>query len=166
MLGDRYRIDALLGAGGMGAVLRGWDQRLRQDVAIKENALASPASARQFEREAFMMARLRHANLPRVIDHFVMTGGAQYLVTDYIEGEDLGQMLQRVGPLDEARALAWIEQVCDALVYLHGRQPRSSTGTSRRATSRSRPRGRSSWSILASPRWATPGSRRQWGLWA
>ena len=51
----------------MGAVYRGWDQRLRQDVAIKENALASSASARQFERKAFMMARLRHPNLPRWI---------------------------------------------------------------------------------------------------
>ena len=71
ILHERYRIDALLGQGGMGAVYRAWDTTLDVSVAIKENAVASPASARQFEREAKMMARLRHPNLPRVSDHFV-----------------------------------------------------------------------------------------------
>ncbi len=123
ILGNRYRIDALLGSGGMGAVYRAWDLRLDRYVAIKENALASPESARQFEREAKMMARLRHPNLPTVSDHFVARSGAQYLVMDYIEGEDLGQMLQRAGPLDESRAIAWIQQVCDALIYLHSQRP-------------------------------------------
>jgi peptide/nickel transport system substrate-binding protein len=123
VLESRYRIDGLLGAGGMGAVYRAWDLRLDQYVALKENAMAALASARQFEREAKMMARLRHSNLPRVMDHFVAPDGAQYLIMDYVEGEDLGHMINRVGPLDEARALAWIEQVCDALTYLHGQQP-------------------------------------------
>ena len=123
ILEDRYRIDALLGSGGMGAVYRAWDQRLDRHVAIKENAMATPESARQFEREAKMLARLRHSNLPGVSDHFVAPNGAQYLVMDYVDGEDLGQMLQRLGPLDEARALAWIEQTCNALIYLHGQQP-------------------------------------------
>ena len=123
VLENRYRIDALLGAGGMGAVYRAWDGRLHQDVAIKENALASPASARQFEREARMMARLRHPNLARVIDHFVTPAGVQYLVMDYVEGEDLGQIVKRVGPLDEARALAWIDRACDGLTYLHSQDP-------------------------------------------
>ena len=123
ILENRYRSDALLGEGGMGAVYRASDQRLRQYVAIKENRMASPASARQFEREALMMARLRHPNLPRVSDHFVLPDGAQYLIMDYVEGEDLGQILQRAGALDEARAVAWIDQVCDALVYLHSQVP-------------------------------------------
>ena len=123
VLNNRYRIDALLGQGGMGAVYRAWDTRLNIDVAIKENAMANPASARQFEREARMMARLRHPNLPRVGDHFVAPDGAQYLVMDYIEGEDLGQIIKRTGPLDETSALAWIDRVCAALTYLHSQDP-------------------------------------------
>ena len=70
-----------------------------------------------------MMARLRHPNLARVIDHFVTSDGAQYLVMDFVEGEGLGQIVERVGPLDEARALAWIDKVCDALMYLHSQDP-------------------------------------------
>jgi ligand-binding sensor domain-containing protein len=123
ILENRYRIDALLGSGGMGAVYRAWDQRLDRHMAIKENALATPESARQFEREAKMLARLRHPNLPGVSDHFVGPNGAQYLVMDYVEGEDLGQMLQRHGALEEAQAVAWIEQVSSALIYLHNQQP-------------------------------------------
>ncbi|NLF01906.1 MAG: protein kinase, partial [Anaerolineales bacterium] len=123
VLESRYRIAALLGQGGMGAVYRAHDLRLQQDVALKENRMASPASTRQFEREAVLMARLRHPNLPRVMDHFVAPDGAQYLVMDYIAGEDLGQILARNGPLDERLALAWIERVCDALAYLHSQTP-------------------------------------------
>ncbi len=123
VLENRYRIDALLGEGGMGAVYRARHLRIQQDVAIKENRMASPASARQFEREAVVMAGLRHPNLPRVIDHFVLADGAQYLVMDYIEGHDLSQILAHSGPLDEARAVAWIERICDALAYLHSQQP-------------------------------------------
>ena len=84
---NRYQIESLLGRGGMGAVYRARDIALEIPVAIKENAMATPESARQFQREARMMARLRHSNLPRVTDHFVSPAGAQYLVMDFVEGE-------------------------------------------------------------------------------
>jgi serine/threonine protein kinase len=71
LLENRYRIDALLGCGGMGAVYRAWDLRLDRRVTIKENAMATPESARQFEREAKMLASLRHPRLPGVSDHFM-----------------------------------------------------------------------------------------------
>ena len=131
VLENRYRIESLLGQGGMGAVYRAYDTRLQQAVAIKENMMAAPgispeavaASRHQFEREALMLARLRHPNLPRVSDHFVTLEGNQYLVMDFIEGWDLAQILTRTRPLPEAKVLAWISQACSALEYLHTQDP-------------------------------------------
>jgi WD40 repeat protein/tetratricopeptide (TPR) repeat protein len=122
VLQDRYHIDALLGQGGMGAVYRATDLRFNAPVAIKENRMVTPESQKQFAREAGLLYRLRHANLPRVIDHFAIGGQGQYLVMDYVEGEDLQQLILRGGPLPEAQALDWIGQVLDALDYLHARQ--------------------------------------------
>ena len=66
-----------------------------------------------------MSARLRHPSSPRASEHFVILDDGQYLIVDYTEGEDLGQIVEGAGPLDEARALTWIEKVCSALTYLH-----------------------------------------------
>jgi serine/threonine protein kinase len=129
-LENRYRIDQLLGHGGMGAVYRAYDTRLQRVVAIKENTVAVPgispaeaaAACKQFEQEALMLARLRHPNLPVVIDHFVLPAGDQYLVMDFIEGQDLEQIIDDGRPLPETQAVAWINQVCNALEYLHGQQ--------------------------------------------
>ncbi len=122
-LNNRYRIVALLGQGGMGAVYRAWDLNLKRGVALKENADRSPEAARQFEREATMLAQLAHANLPRVTDHFSLPDRGQYLVMDYVEGEDLESLLAREGALPEAQAVDWVAQVCDALAYLHRQKP-------------------------------------------
>src|SRR5260221_6227921 len=72
LLYNRYRILAELGRGGMGAVYHGHDENLGVDVAIKENLFVSPQFAQQFRREATLLAGLRHPNLPRVTDHFVI----------------------------------------------------------------------------------------------
>ena len=121
VLQERYRIDALLGRGGMGAVYRGTDLRFNAPVAIKENQMVTPESQKQFAREAGLLYRLHHPHLPRVIDHFFVSGQGQYLVMDYIEGEDLNQVLAHQGRISEGTALDWIEQVLDALEYLHSR---------------------------------------------
>ncbi len=118
---QRYRIEALLGEGGMGAVYRALDLSLNLPVAIKENRMLTPESQRQFGREAGILARLRHPNLPRVADHFSLPGQGQYLVMDFIQGDDLQEILARRGALPEAEALRWIRQVLAALEYLHGR---------------------------------------------
>ena len=89
LLLDRYRIDRLLGAGGMGAVYcHRLDTRLNRGVALKENVLATATSNEQFKREAQTLARLRHPHLPAVHDYFILPQGAQYLVMEYIEGDD------------------------------------------------------------------------------
>jgi eukaryotic-like serine/threonine-protein kinase len=124
ILQNHYRVDALLNQGGFGAIYRGVDLNLNRPVAIKENLDTSPEAQQQFLREAQLLANLSHPNLPRVTDHFFIPGVGQYLVMDYIEGEDLQSMLDRTHrPLPEAQALAWITQVCDALAYLHGQNP-------------------------------------------
>jgi serine/threonine-protein kinase len=124
VLNDRYRIVKLLGQGGFGAVYRAWDINLERPCAFKENLDTSPQAQRQFEREAKILANLDHPNLPRVTDHFFVPGQGQYLVMDFVEGEDLEQMLLRIGgSLPEPQVLSWIVQVCDALSYLHSQNP-------------------------------------------
>ncbi len=124
LLNNRYRIVNLLGQGGFGAVYRAWDINLSRPCALKENLDTSAEAKRQFEREAIILAGLSHVNLPRVTDHFFIPDQGQYLVMDFIEGDDSQQILQRsAGVLPQAQVLQWIEQVCDALIYLHSQNP-------------------------------------------
>jgi serine/threonine protein kinase len=116
---NRYRIAVPLGQGGMGAVYRAWDLSLEIPVALKENLDASPEAQKQFGHEARILARLSHPKLPRVTDYFFIAGQGQYLVMDFVEGEDLESMLRRHGRVDEAQVVPWLEQVCDAVAYLH-----------------------------------------------
>jgi len=121
ILHNRYRIEAQLGKGGMGAVYLAFDQTLQIQVALKENLNLNPESERQFQREATLLASLRHPNLPRVTDHFILEG-RQYLVMDYIEGEDLHTRCQRQLP-SVPEVVGWADALCSALSYLHSRQP-------------------------------------------
>ena len=128
LLKDRYRIIDILGQGGMGAVYRAADENLDITVSIKENLFFSETSThesyvRQFHREAKILAALRHPNLPRVFDYFIVEGQAQYLVMDYIEGEDLRQWMSREEGITEGEALKIGIAICNALTYLHSRQP-------------------------------------------
>src|SRR3970040_877043 len=87
LLLERYRIERILGHGGMGGGYLATDESLGLPCAIKENLNLSPESERQFKREATLLASLRHPNLPRVTNHFIL-GNQQYLVMDFVEGED------------------------------------------------------------------------------
>lgn len=120
LLHGRYRILSELGRGGMGAVYRGQDENLGVEVAIKENLVESLDFERQFKREAKLLASLRHPNLPRVTDYFVLPGAGQYLVMDFIQGEDAKQRLDHEGrPLPEADVVRWAREILEALNYLH-----------------------------------------------
>ena len=123
LLHKRYRIVEILGQGGMGSVYRAVDENLGVDVAVKENLFTTDEYARQFRLEAVILANLRHPNLPRVTDHFVIGDQGQYLVMDYIEGEDLRQRMERVGNIMEDEAILLGAAMCDALAYLHTRKP-------------------------------------------
>ena len=123
LLHKRYRIVEILGQGGMGSVYRAVDENLGVDVAVKENLFTTDEYARQFRLEAVILANLRHPNLPRVTDHFVIGDQGQYLVMDYIEGEDLRQRMERMGNITEDEAVLIGAAICDALAYLHTRKP-------------------------------------------
>ena len=123
ILNNRYRIVKLLGQGGFGAVYRAWDMNMTAACAVKENFDTSPAAQSQFEREAKLLFGLRHSNLPLVYDHFLVPGQGQYLVMDFIEGQDLQEKLDQGAVLTEAQVLTWIGQVADALGYMHRQSP-------------------------------------------
>ncbi len=124
VLQNRYRIVKLLAQGGFGTLYRAWDTALGRPCVLKENLAVSPDAQRQFLREAKILANLSHPNLPRVTDYFVDQMGGQYLVMDYVEGQDLQQLVEeRGGPFPEDRALEWGLQICDALSYLHLQSP-------------------------------------------
>ncbi|MBC8507241.1 MAG: serine/threonine-protein kinase [Anaerolineales bacterium] len=123
LLHNRYRILEILGQGGMGSIYRAVDDNLGVEVAVKENLFTTDEYARQFRREATILAGLRHTNLPRVSDHFVFEDQGQYLVMDYIEGEDLRERMDRIGVIPEAEALIIGVAMCDALTYMHTQNP-------------------------------------------
>jgi eukaryotic-like serine/threonine-protein kinase len=134
ILRERYRLTNIVGKGGMGNVYRAEDLRLPGRLcALKEirpDPLATPESrdqARvQFLQEASILAQLDHPNLPKVSDYFSAEGN-EYLVMDYVPGNDLQQILrasQEQGEnLDQETVLAWAEQIIDALDYLHRQDP-------------------------------------------
>lgn len=123
LLHNRYHIVEILGQGGMGSVYRAVDENLGVDVAVKENLFTTEDYARQFRLEAVILANLRHAHLPRVTDHFVIAEQGQYLIMDYIDGEDLRDRMERTGPISEEEAILIGAAMCDALQYLHTRNP-------------------------------------------
>ena len=107
----------------MGAVYEAVDERLDTIVALKETLFTDEKLRKQFEREARLLARLHHPALPRVSDHF-NEGEGQFLVMQYIAGEDLASMLAaRNGPFPQDEVMRWADQLCDALDYLHTQDP-------------------------------------------
>jgi serine/threonine-protein kinase len=134
VLRERYEIVGLIGAGGMGAVYLADDNRLTgRQCAIKETRLlptlseeVTQTARKQFYQEASTLARLDHPGLPKVSDFFSISE-RDYLVMDFVPGQDLLVIVndaRREGRfLDQETVLAWTDQLCDTLAYLHSRQP-------------------------------------------
>ncbi|MDT5122901.1 MAG: eukaryotic-like serine/threonine-protein kinase [Acidobacteriota bacterium] len=123
LLQNRYQIISQIGQGGMGAVYMARDQRLRSVVALKESFYSDEQMRRAFEREAALLANLHHPALPNVIDHFA-EGDVQFLVMQFIPGEDLGAMMEiKGGPFAVDEVTTWADQLLDALDYLHTQAP-------------------------------------------
>ncbi len=123
ILQHRYRVVKSLAAGGFGTIYHGWDLNLNRKVAIKENLDTSPDAIRQFNHEASILAGLKHPNLVSVCDFFNEPGAGQYLVMEFIEGEDLEKLVEQEGSQSVENVRDWLTQMCDTLVYLHGQKP-------------------------------------------
>lgn len=134
VLRNRYKIRRTLGQGGMGSIYLADDLRLEgRQCAIKEvehDRSLPPEMVRQareqFMREATVLARLDHPNLPKVSDFFSI-GGRDYLTMDFVPGKDLRALMndarQQGSFLPEAEVLSWASQLADALIYLHKQEP-------------------------------------------
>lgn len=122
LLKSRYLIVKQLGQGGMGEVYLAEDQSLANQVAVKANHNLNPQAAEQFIREARLLASLKHPNLPRVIDYFT-EDESQFLVMDYIPGEDLRTLVEQKTAFQFPQVLQWAEQLGSALNYLHNQKP-------------------------------------------
>jgi hypothetical protein len=122
-LAGRYRLDALIGSGGMGRVYRGRDLTLGRTVAVKvlPAALARDADAvRRFAREARAVAGLNHPGIVTVYDAGV-ADDVPFIVMEFVEGRTLVEVLRRGGRLDPPRAAAIAAEVADALEAAHAR---------------------------------------------
>ena len=118
LLQQRYRIDKQIGQGGMGAVYIATDERFGSTVAIKETLFMDDNYRKAIDREARLLNSLKHAALPRVSDHF-LEENVQFLVMEYIPGEDLSHMLESGTSFELDRVLKWADQLLDALDFLH-----------------------------------------------
>jgi serine/threonine-protein kinase len=134
VLRNRYKIKRIIGQGGMGSIYLADDLRLEGRLcALKEveHDRTLPAellkqTREQFLREAIVLARLDHQNLPKVSDFFSF-GGREYLVMDFVPGKDLRTLMveaqQSNSFLAEREVLGWANQLADALTYLHNQKP-------------------------------------------
>lgn len=123
LIHQRYRVLREIGRGGMGAVYEARDERLDTIVAVKQTLMNEAAWLKAFEREARLLARLRHPALAKVSDYFSDAQG-HFLVMEYIPGADLAKLLEEHGhPFPVDTVLTWADQVLAALEYLHSQEP-------------------------------------------
>ena len=123
LLANRYRIVALLGRGGMGEVYRAHDLTLGQEVALKflpEAAARNPAALARFYNEVRIARQVSHPNVCRVYDLGEVDGQA-YLSMEYVDGEDLGSLLRRIGRLPSDKAVEIARQLCAGLAAAHAK---------------------------------------------
>lgn len=123
VLADKYRVERILGIGGMGMVVLATHLELESQVAIKfmlPAALESTDAAARFLREARATSRLTNDHVCRVTDVGRFEGGQPYIVMEYMEGYDVGTLLKRKGAQPVAVAVDYILQACEGMAEAHG----------------------------------------------
>src|SRR5216110_74352 len=121
ILADKYRVDQVLGSGGMGIVVAAEHIELRERVAIKfllDAAAGNPELSERFLREARAAVKIKSEHVVRVSDVGRLPSGAPYMVMEYLEGEDLSQTLER-GRVPIEDAVDYVMQCCEAMHVAH-----------------------------------------------
>jgi eukaryotic-like serine/threonine-protein kinase len=121
IVNKRYRIASLLGQGPSGTVYHAWDIHDKIEVALKEYLDPDVDVQRRFRAEARRLSQLSHPQLPAVRDHFALEGIGQYLVSDYVPGASLQELLEQYGPLPADDVVVWLQAAARPLHYLHER---------------------------------------------
>lgn len=123
ILAGKYRVEKVLGSGGMGVVVAAWHLELEQRVAVKflhPLAMERPDTAERFRREARAAAKIRSEHVARVIDVGIMEGGLPYMVMEYLDGHDVAEEMQRSGGyLPIASAIDFVLQALEAIAEAH-----------------------------------------------
>jgi len=121
ILAGKYRIDRVLGAGGMGVVVAAHHLQLDERVAIKfllPEMLAQQDAVMRFSREARAAVKIKSEHVARVTDVGTLETGAPYMVMEYLEGIDLAELVRR-GPLPITQAVDFVLQACEAIAEAH-----------------------------------------------
>ncbi len=122
ILADKYRIERVLGTGGMGVVVAARHIELDERVAIKfllPDTLDNPEVVARFAREARAAVRIKSEHVARIIDVGRLDSGAPYIIMEYLEGDDLATWLGRRGALPLSQALDFVLQACEAVAAAH-----------------------------------------------
>jgi serine/threonine-protein kinase len=123
VLAGKYRIERVLGAGGMGVVVAAHHLHLDERVAIKfllPDALGNAEAISRFAREARAAVKIKSEHVARVSDVGTLDNGAPYMVMEYLEGGDLADWVQTQGPLAVEQATEFVLQACEAVAEAHG----------------------------------------------
>jgi len=122
VIAGKYRVERVLGVGGMGVVVAAEHLDLQERVALKlllPEALESSEAIERFMREARAVAKIKGEHVARVADVGKLETGAPYIVMEYLEGTDLSALIARQGPLQATDAIEYVLQACEALAEAH-----------------------------------------------
>jgi serine/threonine protein kinase len=122
ILAGKYRVDRVLGVGGMGVVVAAHHVHLDEYVAIKfllPDALSNAEAVARFDREARAAVKIKSEHVARVIDVGKLENGAPYMIMEYLDGKDLGAWVAERGPLPVEQAVEFVLQACEAIAEAH-----------------------------------------------
>jgi serine/threonine-protein kinase len=122
VLAGKFRVDKVIGIGGMGVVVAAHHLQLDEKVALKfllPHALESEEAVARFEREARAAVKIKSEHVARIIDVGALEDGRPYMVMEYLDGGDLDAWVRQKGPLDVEQAVEFVLQACEAIAEAH-----------------------------------------------